>query len=279
MCCPENACCCLSASWKTFQSLPAISPDTPIQNRWQADAIPTAFVPRCDTKVAENPKPCSELLRQICWRGGGCWDLPLLSGGILWQVWDSSPPETCGILPQLETGRWLLVPWATPSAPLLPSRLSDAIYVGISKAEGNNKEGDRLSSKVCCDRRRGNDFKLKEWFKLDVRKKIFTIRVMRHWHRLPRDVLDAQSLETPKVRLDGAPSTWWSCGCPCSLQEVCTRCPLRGPSNSNDALILWYMQHQLLSAYVIPIWLCLMWWIWGRCHRSGHCCSSKSGYF
>ena len=27
---------------------------------------------------------------------------------------------------------------------------------------------------------------------------------MRHWHRLPRDVLDAPSLETFKVRLDGA---------------------------------------------------------------------------
>ena len=65
-----------------------------------------------------------------------------------------------------------------------------------------------MTIRVCCDRRRGNDFKLKERrFKLDVRKKIFTIRVMRHWHRLPRDVLDAQSLETPKVRLDGAPST------------------------------------------------------------------------
>jgi len=36
------------------------------------------------------------------------------------------------------------------------------------------------------------------------RKKFFTVRVMRHWHRLPRDVADAPSLETFKVRLDGA---------------------------------------------------------------------------
>jgi len=30
------------------------------------------------------------------------------------------------------------------------------------------------------------------------------IRVVRHWHRLPRDVVDVPSLETFKARLDGA---------------------------------------------------------------------------
>ena len=42
---------------------------------------------------------------------------------------------------------------------------------------------------------------------MDVRKKIFTIRAMRHWHRLPRLVVDAPSLETPEVSLDGALSS------------------------------------------------------------------------
>jgi len=36
---------------------------------------------------------------------------------------------------------------------------------------------------------------------LDIRKKFFTIRMVRHWHKLPRDVVDAPSLETLKVRL------------------------------------------------------------------------------
>jgi len=43
--------------------------------------------------------------------------------------------------------------------------------------------------------------------KKDVGKKFFTVRAVRHWHRLPREVLDAPSLETLKVRLDRALST------------------------------------------------------------------------
>jgi len=66
------------------------------------------------------------------------------------------------------------------------------------------KEEDNLFSRACCDRTRTNGFKVREGrFRLDIRKKFFAMRVVKPWHRLPRAVVDASSLETLQVRLDG----------------------------------------------------------------------------
>ncbi|KFW73628.1 hypothetical protein AS28_12189, partial [Pygoscelis adeliae] len=50
-----------------------------------------------------------------------------------------------------------------------------------------------------------NGFKLKGGrLRLDIRKKFCTLRVVKHWQRLPREGVDAPSLETFRVRLEGA---------------------------------------------------------------------------
>ena len=57
----------------------------------------------------------------------------------------------------------------------------------------------------CRDRTKGNGFKLKEGrFTLDIRKKLFPVRVVRPWHRLPKEAVAAPSLEGFEARLDGA---------------------------------------------------------------------------
>jgi len=98
--------------------------------------------------------------------------------------------------------------------------------VGQTSAEG--RAGGRTSG-----------FKLKESrFRLDIKKKFFTHRVVRHWHRLPRGAVGAMSLEMCKARWDGSVGSliWWEAALPTA--ECWNWVDFQVPSNSSHSLIL-----------------------------------------
>ena len=66
--------------------------------------------------------------------------------------------------------------------------------------------------RVDSDRTRGNGVKLGQGkFRLDNRKKCLTQRVVMHWNRLPKEAVDAPSLDAFEARLDVALGSlvWW----------------------------------------------------------------------
>ena len=71
------------------------------------------------------------------------------------------------------------------------------------KGDGRQTDEARLFSVVCSDRTRSNNLKHEHRkFHTNVWKNFVMVRVMEHWNRLPRKVVETPSMEIFKAQLD-----------------------------------------------------------------------------
>ena len=67
---------------------------------------------------------------------------------------------------------------------------------------GRQRDMVNLFSAGCRDRTRGNGHKLEHRkFRTDMQRNFFTVRVTKHWNRLPREFVGSPSLEMFKTHL------------------------------------------------------------------------------
>lgn len=89
-------------------------------------------------------------------------------------------------------------------------RLHGDLIAAFQCLKGAYREaGEGLFFRNCSERTRNNGYIIPEdegegKFSLDTRRKFFIVWVVRHWNRLPREIMDAPTLAMVTARLDGA---------------------------------------------------------------------------
>ena len=114
------------------------------------------------------------------------------------------------------------------------------LIVAFQYLKGAHKqEGEWLFTRVDSDRTRGNGLKLRQGrFRLDIRRKFFTQTLVTHWNRLPKEVVDAPTLEALEARLDVALG---SLGCWLATMHIAVGWNLMSPFQPgpfSDSMIL-----------------------------------------
>lgn len=110
----------------------------------------------------------------------------------------------------------------------------------------------RLFSRACWNGTRANGFRLKE-VRLPIRKMFFAMRMIKHWARLFREVVEVSCLETFKGGWMELWTTWSGWRCPFALQGGWTRGLLKVPSNANYCMI---SKWKLVECKCICVELC-----------------------